>query len=38
MQTWGPNHIMPVDNAYGSDGSVWVAKIRWNRANELFRI
>jgi hypothetical protein len=29
MQTWGPNHILPVDNPYGSDGSVWVAQIRW---------
>lgn len=38
MQTWGPNHILPVDNPYGSDGSVWVAKIRWNRENKLFRV
>ncbi|QDU31725.1 hypothetical protein ETAA8_68850 [Anatilimnocola aggregata] len=37
MQTWGPNHIMAVDNKYGSDGSVWVARIRWNEANKAFR-
>jgi len=37
MQTWGPNHIMPVDNKYGSDGSVWVARIAWNRENKAFR-
>lgn len=30
MQTWGPNHILPVDNPYGSDGCVWVAQIRWD--------
>lgn len=29
MQTWGPNYILPVDNKYGSDGSVWVARILW---------
>jgi hypothetical protein len=29
MQTWGPNHVLPVDNPYGSDGSVFVARIRW---------
>jgi hypothetical protein len=35
MQTWGPNFIMPVDNQYGSDGSVFVARIRWNRPNRI---
>jgi hypothetical protein len=33
MQTWGPNHILPVDNKYGSDGSVFVARIHWSKAN-----
>ncbi len=33
MQTWGPNYIMPVDNKYGSDGSVFVARIRWSKPN-----
>ncbi|WP_425617998.1 exo-alpha-sialidase [Anatilimnocola sp. NA78] len=37
MQTWGPNHIMAVDNKYGSDGSVWVARIQWNQENKAFR-
>lgn len=35
MQTWGPNHILPVDNKYGSDGSVFVARIHWSRPNRL---
>lgn len=35
MQTKGPNHILPVDNPYGSDGSVFVARIRWSRPNKL---
>ncbi len=30
MQTWGPNHVMAVDNPHGSNGSVWVARIAWN--------
>ncbi len=30
MQTWGPNFIMPVDNKYGSNNSVYVAHIFWN--------
>ena len=33
MQTWGPNHVMPVTNKYGSDGSVFVARIHWNKPN-----
>jgi len=36
MQTWGPNVVMPVDNPYGSDGSVWIARIHWKRSNRLF--
>jgi len=35
MQTWGPNYILPKDNKYGSDGSVWVARIRWKQKNKL---
>lgn len=30
MQTWGPNHVMPVDNPYGADNSIHIAKIKWN--------
>lgn len=33
MQTWGPKHAMPVNNKYGSDGSVFVARIHWNKPN-----
>jgi hypothetical protein len=36
MQTWGPDHILPIDNPYGSDGSVWVARIHWKQRNKLF--
>lgn len=35
MQTWGPNYVMPVNNKYGSDGSLWIAKIQWNRPNRI---
>jgi hypothetical protein len=31
MQTWGPNYVMPVDNKYGADNSIYVAKIRWKK-------
>jgi hypothetical protein len=34
MQTWGPNHILPVKNKYGSDGSVFVARIHWSKPNK----
>jgi hypothetical protein len=34
MQTWGPNYILPVDNKYGSDGSVYVARIHWSKPNQ----
>lgn len=30
MQTWGPNHVMPVDNKYGADNSIHIAKIKWS--------
>jgi hypothetical protein len=36
MQTWGPNYVLPVDNPYGSDGTVWIARIRWDKVNKLF--
>lgn len=36
MQTWGPDHIMKVGNKYGSDGSVFVARIHWARPNQNF--
>ena len=35
MQTRGPNFIIPVDNKYGADNSVFVSKIKWNRPNSL---
>ena len=35
MQTWGPNIIIPRDNKYGADNSIYVAKIRWSRPNKL---
>ena len=35
MQTWGPNHVIPVDNKYGSNGSLWVAKIKWDQPHRL---
>lgn len=35
MQDGSKTHVMPVDNKYGSDGSVFVARIRWNRPNRL---
>ena len=38
MQTWGPDHILPIDNPYGSDGSVWVARIHWKQRNKLFAV
>ncbi|QDU93693.1 exo-alpha-sialidase [Lignipirellula cremea] len=37
MQTWGPDHKMAIDNPYGADGSVWIARIRWKEPNQLFR-
>jgi hypothetical protein len=35
MQTWGPNYIIPVDNKYGADNSIFVAKLHWTRPNKL---
>ncbi|WP_298868616.1 exo-alpha-sialidase [uncultured Gimesia sp.] len=35
MQTHGPNYVMPVDNKYGSDNSVFVSKILWSQPNAL---
>jgi hypothetical protein len=37
MQRWGPDYVIPVDNEYGADNSVYVAKIRWTRPNRLAR-
>lgn len=34
MQTWGPDYVMKVGNKYGSDGSVFVARIHWKRPNQ----
>jgi hypothetical protein len=33
MQTWGPNVIIPPDNKYGADNSVYVARILWEKPN-----
>lgn len=38
MQRFGPDYIMPVDNKYGSDNSVYVSKILWKRANKLVKL
>jgi len=37
MQTWGPRHALPVKNKYGSNGSVYVARITWSKPNRAFR-
>ncbi|MEQ8638198.1 sialidase family protein [Gimesia maris] len=37
MQRFGPDYIMPVDNKYGSDNSVYVSKILWKRPNQLIK-
>jgi glycerophosphoryl diester phosphodiesterase len=29
MQTWGPNVVIPVDNKYGADNSIHIAKLKW---------
>lgn len=34
MQTWGPNHVMPVDNKHGADNSIHIAKIKWSTPNQ----
>jgi hypothetical protein len=36
MQTWGPDYILPVNNKYGSDGSVYAARILWSKPNKVF--
>ncbi len=33
MQTWGPNFVMPRDNKYGSDNSVYAARLIWDTPN-----
>jgi hypothetical protein len=33
MQTWGPNVVIPPDNKYGADNSVYVARIQWDNPN-----
>ena len=33
MQTWGPKIIIPPDNPYGADNSVYAARIRWATPN-----
>ena len=38
MQTWGPHYLLPVDNKYGSDGSVWVIRVHWKKRNQLFAV
>lgn len=29
MQTWGPDVVIPVDNKYGADNSIHIAKLKW---------
>jgi hypothetical protein len=31
MQTWGPNVVIPPDNKYGADNSVYAARIIWEK-------
>jgi len=38
MQTRGPKHAMPVKNKYGSNGSVYVARIAWSKPNRAFKV
>lgn len=33
MQTWPPHYIMPPDNPYGADNSVYAARILWTKPN-----
>lgn len=33
MQTWSPNIVIPPDNKYGADNSVYVARIVWDQPN-----
>lgn len=40
-ETWvtvAENMYNPKVQEYGSDGSVWVARIQWNRPNQLFTL
>jgi hypothetical protein len=33
MQTWGPNIVIPPDNKWGADNSVYAARIHWDKPN-----
>lgn len=33
MQTWGPKHVIPLDNPYAADNCVYAARIRWTKPN-----
>ena len=35
MQTWGPDVVIPRDNKYGADNSVYVARILWDNPNRM---
>lgn len=35
MQRAGPDHILPLDNPYGADGSVFVSRVQWQNPNRL---
>lgn len=37
MQTWGPNFVIPTDNRYGADNTLYAARIRWKRPNKNWR-
>lgn len=34
MQTWGPNIVIPPNNKYGSDNSVYASRIIWEKPNK----
>ncbi|WP_232105458.1 sialidase family protein [Gimesia panareensis] len=37
MQRFGPDYVMPVDNKYGADNSVYISKILWKKPNRLMK-
>ena len=37
MQRRGPDYVIPVNNKYGADNSVYIARIMWNRPNRLVK-
>ncbi|MGE0759284.1 MAG: GDSL-type esterase/lipase family protein [Pirellulaceae bacterium] len=33
MQTWSPQIVIPPDNSYGANNSIYVARLRWTKPN-----